>query len=134
MTLRPSQVRAAAADTAMMVPAAVGLRRRYDELRMPSIALASEGDLIVHVGEHAQRLADEISSVELRIIPGQGHLLHYAVPEHVVADCQRTPLDTRTTLTFEINRHGKEVLSSTVVSRRQTEPDRILRRGADATL
>lgn len=85
MALRPSQVRATAADTALMVPSAVALSRRYGELAMPVIIMAGAGDLIVHLDKHAERLAGEIAGAELRVVPGQGHLLHYAVPEQVVA-------------------------------------------------
>jgi pimeloyl-ACP methyl ester carboxylesterase len=85
MTLRPSQVRATAADTAMMVPAAVALSRRYDELTLPIVVMAGAGDKIVHVNKHAERLAREVTSAELSIVPGQGHLFHYATPDRVVA-------------------------------------------------
>ena len=85
MTLRPSQVRATAADTALMIPAAVALSRRYAELDLPAIVMAGEGDLIAHVDKHAERLVGDLSGAELRLVPGQGHLFHYAVPEQVVA-------------------------------------------------
>ncbi|WP_375403022.1 alpha/beta fold hydrolase [uncultured Sphingomonas sp.] len=85
MTLRPSQIRATAADTAMMVPGAFALSRRYGELTLPIIVMAGEGDLIAHVDKHAKRLVEEVDGSELRIIPGQGHLFHYAVPDKVVA-------------------------------------------------
>ena len=85
LTLRPSQIRATAADTAMMVPGAIALSRRYPELGLPVVIMAGEGDLIAHVGKHAERLAGDIVGSELRIVPEQGHLFHYAVPEQVVA-------------------------------------------------
>jgi pimeloyl-ACP methyl ester carboxylesterase len=85
MTLRPSQVRATAADTAMMIPAGVALSARYSELELPVIIMAGEGDLIAHIGKHAERLAKDIVGSELRVVPEQGHLFHYAVPEQVVA-------------------------------------------------
>jgi len=85
LTLRPSQVRATAADTALMVPAAVQLSRRYAELGMPVVAMAGAGDLITHVGKHAERLVGDLAAGELRVVPDQGHLFHYAVPEQVVA-------------------------------------------------
>ena len=47
--------------------------------------MAGEGDRIVPVGKQAERLAREVRGAELRIVPGQGHLFHYAVPEQVVA-------------------------------------------------
>jgi pimeloyl-ACP methyl ester carboxylesterase len=85
MTLRPSQVRAAAADTAMMIPSAIELSGRYAELRLPMIIMAGEGDVIAFIGKHAERLAEAISGAELRVVPDQGHLFHYAVPEQVAA-------------------------------------------------
>ena len=84
MALRPSQVRATAADTAMMIPGAVALGSRYGELRLPTIIMAGEGDLIVHIGKHAQRLVNDIAGAQLRVVPDQGHMFHYAVPEQVV--------------------------------------------------
>lgn len=85
LALRPSQIRAAAAEGAMMVPAAMALARRYGELTLPVIIMAGEGDLIAFAGKHAERLAGDVAGAELHIIPGQGHLLHYAVPEQVAA-------------------------------------------------
>jgi len=85
MTLRPSQVEATASDTAMMTPSAIRLSRRYGELDLPIVVLAGEGDLITHIDEHAQAFADKVSTAELRTVPGQGHLLHYAAPDQVVA-------------------------------------------------
>jgi pimeloyl-ACP methyl ester carboxylesterase len=83
MALRPSQIRATAADTAMMVPAATELSRRYAEVEVPVIAMAGEGDLIAHPNKHSERLVAELKNGELRIVPGQGHLFHYAVPNQV---------------------------------------------------
>jgi pimeloyl-ACP methyl ester carboxylesterase len=94
MTLRPSQIRATAADTAMMVPGAAALSRRYGELTVPMIVMAGEGDLIAHIGKHAERFVEELDGAELRIIAGQGHLFHYAVPKQVVTairDVARSP-------------------------------------------
>lgn len=90
LTLRPSQVRATSADTAMMVPSAIELSSRYDQLTVPIIVMAGTGDLITHMDKHAERFARDVAGAELRTVPEQGHLLHYAVPEQVVAaigDC-----------------------------------------------
>lgn len=85
MALRPSQVRATAADTAMMIPGAIALSKRYGELDLPVIIMAGQGDLIAHVSKHGERLVGEVKGAELRIVPDQGHLFHYAVPEQVVS-------------------------------------------------
>lgn len=65
----------------MMFPAAIGLSRRYDELDLPIVVMAGDGDLIVHLDEHAERFVGDVASAELRVVPGQGHLLHHAVPD-----------------------------------------------------
>lgn len=93
VALRPSQIRAAAADAATMVPAALALSRRYGELSVPVIAFAGEGDLIVHPAAHAERLVRDVPDAELRIVAGQGHMLHHAVPDQVVAAIEE--LDAR---------------------------------------
>lgn len=85
LTLRPSQIRATAADTALMVPSAIRLSRRYADLDRPVTVMAGEGDLITHVDTHAERFAAEVRGTTLHVIEGQGHLFHYAVPERVVA-------------------------------------------------
>lgn len=84
LTLRPSQVRATAADTALMVPAALELSSRYGELAVPTIVMAGEGDEIAHFSPHAERFAREVRYVELRKVPDQGHLFHYAMPMQVI--------------------------------------------------
>lgn len=84
LALRPSQLRASAADTAMMIPGAMAISGRYADLRLPAVIMAGEGDQIVHINKHAERLAKDVANAELRTVPKQGHLLHYAYPEQVV--------------------------------------------------
>jgi pimeloyl-ACP methyl ester carboxylesterase len=84
MALRPSQVRASAADAAVMVPSAISLSQHYGELSVPVIIMAGEGDLVVNPCQHAKRLVRDVAGAELRVVPGQGHMLHYAVPAQVV--------------------------------------------------
>ncbi len=85
LALRPGQIRATAADTALMIPGAVGLSRRYGELTLPVTIMAGEGDLIAHVDRHARKLAADVPQSVLTVVPGQGHLFHYAVPDQVSA-------------------------------------------------
>lgn len=85
MALRPSQLRAAAAESAMMVPAAMTLCRRYRELAMPVVILAGAGDRIVDAQHNSRRLHDELPQSDLRITAGGGHMIHYLVPDEVRA-------------------------------------------------
>lgn len=84
LMMRPSQVRADAADGALMVPAALALSRRYGDLKAPTHILAGECDRIVDIDGHAAKLADAASGATLRRFKDLGHMLHYARPEAVV--------------------------------------------------
>jgi pimeloyl-ACP methyl ester carboxylesterase len=82
--LRPSQIRAEAQDTATMVSAVAAMQHHYRELRMPVVIMAGTKDRIVDYRKHTVRLHQEIAQSALRLVPGVGHMLHYAVPEQVV--------------------------------------------------
>lgn len=88
LMLRPSQIRAASADAALMVPAAHDLASRYCELRLPVAILAGEGDRIVDPEAHAVRLAGAVGGATLTRFDGVGHMLHYARPHEVVASVE----------------------------------------------
>jgi pimeloyl-ACP methyl ester carboxylesterase len=84
LPLRPSQIRAEAQDTATMVSAVRAMQRRYRELQMPVVIMAGTDDRVVEHRGHAIRVHQEIPQSVLRLVPGVGHMLHYAVPEQVV--------------------------------------------------
>jgi pimeloyl-ACP methyl ester carboxylesterase len=84
MPIRPSQIRAEAQDTATMLSAVAAMQRRYRELRMPVVIMAGTMDRIVDYRKHAVWVHQEIAHSALRLVPGVGHMLHYAVPEQVV--------------------------------------------------
>ncbi len=84
MMLRPSQLRASAAESALMVPSALVLSRRYAELKMPVMIVAGNEDKIANAGHNAGRLHDALPQSSLRLAPGQGHMLHYADPDDIV--------------------------------------------------
>lgn len=85
MVMRPSQLRASAADTALMIPAAFTLHKRYQELSMPVVIMAGDSDR--HVDTHAQseRLHAELPRSTLHITHGAGHMLHHQAPLEVMA-------------------------------------------------
>lgn len=85
MALRPKQLRAAAAETAMMIPSAASLSRRYAELKVPSVVVAGTKDKIVDAGHNSQRLSERLAMSELELAPEVGHMTHYAHPEKVMA-------------------------------------------------
>ena len=84
MALRPSQLRASAAESALMMPAAFALKRRYRELVMPVMIVAGDSDRFVETA-HSRRLHSELPQSELRLVRGAGHMVHQVAPRQVLA-------------------------------------------------
>jgi pimeloyl-ACP methyl ester carboxylesterase len=84
MSLRPSQLKAAGAESALMVPAAAALRRHYAELRTPTFIVAGAEDRYVSP-KQSIRLHKAIEGSELRLVSGMGHMVHHFAPRKVVA-------------------------------------------------
>ncbi len=85
MALRPKQLRASAAETALMIPSALALSKRYGELKVPAIVLAGTRDKIVDCGHNSERLSERLPDGQLQLQAGVGHMTHYAHPEKVMA-------------------------------------------------
>jgi pimeloyl-ACP methyl ester carboxylesterase len=85
MALRPSQIRATAGDSSLMVPGAARLTGHYLELAMPVAIMAGRGDKIVDIEPHPMRLHGVIRQSTIEVIDGTGHMLHHAFPEKVSA-------------------------------------------------
>jgi pimeloyl-ACP methyl ester carboxylesterase len=84
LLLRPAHLRAAGADTALMIPAAMKLQHRYQELDMPVTILAGEGDRIVEPDRHSLRLHRDIPRSTYAELPGVGHMIHHSALDEVV--------------------------------------------------
>lgn len=78
LALRPSQVRAAAADTALMVPSAASLRDGYDKITVPVAIIGGDGDKIVSFETQAVTLHERLGGSKLVRIEGAGHMVHYS--------------------------------------------------------
>jgi pimeloyl-ACP methyl ester carboxylesterase len=84
MAVRPSQIRASAAESALMMPGASNLRRQYDRLRMPVVIIAGVGDKVVEADQAAE-LHREIGQSTLRLLPETGHMVHQVATAEVMA-------------------------------------------------
>jgi pimeloyl-ACP methyl ester carboxylesterase len=84
MTLRPSQIRASAADAALIVPAAASAAAGYPRLDVPVTIIAGEGDLVVNPEAHSSRLAGEIKGSELLLVSDAGHMVHHTASAQIV--------------------------------------------------
>jgi pimeloyl-ACP methyl ester carboxylesterase len=85
MTFRPSQIRASAAESALMIPGAFALRERYSEMKMPIVIVAGEGDRLIDIDDQSARLHAELPHSIIHRVPGAGHMVHQTSPDAVMA-------------------------------------------------
>ena len=76
LALRPSQLRASAAESALMIPDAFGLRGKYGELAMPVIIIAGELDRLIDTDRQSGRLHRDVAHSAFHSVPGSGHMVH----------------------------------------------------------
>ena len=84
LALRPSQVRASAAEMVLMYPDVMKLSKRYQELQLPIVLLAGSGDRLVYRSRHSDRFHAELPHTDYRVMDGCGHMVHHIVPEQVL--------------------------------------------------
>jgi pimeloyl-ACP methyl ester carboxylesterase len=84
MSLRPSQIRASAAEAGMMVPTAGSTYNRYPTLRIPVSIIAGAEDRIVDIEAQSQRLHRDIPHSSFHAVAGAGHMVHHADPHAVL--------------------------------------------------
>ena len=84
LMLRPSQLRAAAEDAALMTPSVAELEQHYRELTMPVTIITGADDQISDVGRQSARLHRELADSEFIALPGLGHMIHHLAPDAVV--------------------------------------------------
>ncbi|HEU4853431.1 MAG TPA: alpha/beta hydrolase [Telluria sp.] len=81
--LRPSQLRAGAAESALMIPSVIALKKHYAELSVPVAVFAGSGDKVVSPNHNSIRFHGEVPQSTLRIEPAVGHMIHYASPDAI---------------------------------------------------
>ena len=84
MTMRPSQIRASAAETALMIPAAYSFRESYGQLKMPVVIIAGTEDRVSKAQQSAE-LHRDIAHSTLRCIPNTGHMVHQTATAEVMS-------------------------------------------------
>ena len=85
MSLRPTALRAAAAEMLLAITGAASLSKRYRDLKVPVVIMAGTDDRYVDAGWNSVRLHGEVEGSELTLAPGAGHMVHHIVPEEVMA-------------------------------------------------
>ena len=76
MALRPSQIRASAAESALMIPDAFHYRDEYANLKMPMVIVAGEEDRLVDIDTQSERLHHDVPQSRFHRVPGAGHMIH----------------------------------------------------------
>lgn len=84
MALRPSQLRASAAESALMVPGAFELHERYGELAVPVAIVTGELDRLIDPGHQSEQLHHAIPHSTFHLVPGAGHMVHQTAMREVM--------------------------------------------------
>jgi pimeloyl-ACP methyl ester carboxylesterase len=85
LAVRPSQLRAAAAEAGLMVPAAILASKTYNQLAMPVFIMAGEDDRLINIDEQSGRLHRAIKHSKMRRVPKGGHMIQQSDTADVMA-------------------------------------------------
>jgi pimeloyl-ACP methyl ester carboxylesterase len=85
LVLRPSAFEANAQDVAGLYDAVTAQNGRYRNIRLPATVIAGDADRIVYTDIHSRSFAREVPGTKLIILPGMGHMPHYAAQDVIVA-------------------------------------------------
>jgi len=88
MAVRPSQIRASAAESALMIPSAHALEQQYPFLQMPVSIVSGAEDRLIEP-EQSAHLHRNIPHSTLRSVPGTGHMVHQTATGEIM-----TAIDT----------------------------------------
>ena len=94
MALRPSQIRASADESALMIPDAFHFRERYRELKMPVVILAGQEDRLIDIEKQSARLHSEVSQSKFHRVSGSGHMIHQTATGAVMSAIDEAALST----------------------------------------
>lgn len=76
MAVRPSQIRASAVESALMIPDALSVENEYAKLKMPVSIIAGEDDRLIDIDRQSSRLHADVVQSTFHRVPGNGHMVH----------------------------------------------------------
>ncbi len=85
MAVRPSQIRASAAESALMIPDAFRGRGSYADLRMPIAIIAGADDRLIDSNAQSARLHADIPHSSFDRVAEAGHMVHQTATAAVMA-------------------------------------------------
>jgi pimeloyl-ACP methyl ester carboxylesterase len=83
MAVRPSQIRASAAESALMIPSVHALGKQYRLLQMPVAIVAGAEDRLIET-EQSAHLHRDIQHSTLRCVPDTGHMVHQTATGEII--------------------------------------------------
>lgn len=86
LVLRPATFWANAEDLVGLHDFVARQSPRYGEIRVPTLVFAGDADRIVDTGLHARAFVRQVRDARLVVLPGVGHMPHYADPERLVSE------------------------------------------------
>ena len=85
MAVRPSQIRASAEESALLIPNALAASEAYRYLKMPVIIIAGVDDRLIDTDRQSGRLHQEVRHSRIYRVPGNGHMVHQTATSSVMA-------------------------------------------------
>ena len=85
MALRPSQIRASAAESALMIPDAFFLRNQYADLKMPVVIIAGDQDRLIDTDTQSARLHSDVGQSRFHRVAENGHMIQQTATHQVMA-------------------------------------------------
>ena len=84
MAVRPSQIRAGAAEAALMIPSVHSLQGAYAKLQMPVAIVAGADDRLIEP-EQSVHLHHDISQSTLQCVASNGHMVHQTATAQIMS-------------------------------------------------
>lgn len=85
MAVRPSQIHASAAESALMIPAAFAARAEYGNLKMPVVIVAGADDRLIDTDRQSGRLHQQVRQSKMLRVPATGHMVHQSATSSVMS-------------------------------------------------
>lgn len=95
LALRPSQIRASAAEAGLMIPDAVGQQSQYAELKMP-VVVAGDADKLIDIESQSGRLHREVPHSSFRRLEGEGHMIQQTATDRVMSAIEEVAMASKT--------------------------------------
>jgi pimeloyl-ACP methyl ester carboxylesterase len=95
MALRPSQIRASAAESALMIPDAFTLRGQYADLKMPIVIIAGGEDKLIDIDSQSARLHSDVSQSRFHRLAGNGHMIQQTATDQVMSAIREVGASTQ---------------------------------------